>query len=74
MWKANTVPFFAGKVGIFNSTSGRDLKNISIKNNQILKEINEEIKIDPNLNDYEKIMVVGQGNITFKTLISSNFF
>ncbi|KAL5281254.1 hypothetical protein ACFFRR_004955 [Megaselia abdita] len=75
MWKANTVPFFTGKVGIFSSTSVRDSKANAIKSSPPTKEtamdnieqrpvrkLSSSTKREPNLSDYEKIMVVGQGS------------
>lgn len=66
MWKANTVPFFTGKVGIFSSSSVRDSR-LSPANkrtkDQSISKLNKSTIMEPNLNDYEKIMVVGQGKV-----------
>lgn len=80
MWKANTVPFFAGKVGVFSSTSIRDSNVIPEKKKITMNKIKEEpiskvnstTIMEPNLSDYQKIMVVGQGKVDFIIYIYSN--
>lgn len=67
MWKANTVPFFTGKVGIFSSTSVRDSNASPLKKDKMkareIEKTNLTTIMEPNLSDYEKIMVVGQGKV-----------